>query len=177
MAMNFAQDRSGMDGSFASPAQPRQSFGGKPFSGRGGQPMPVSGPNYLNQAPYGGQGQQSQPMMTGVSTGGALNQFATPQPPQSQPFMFDPMSSGGQGQQSQQMFTGAGTGGGGALGQPNNPITPTSGNSGFQSSSWTPNPQAPLAQQVPQNQQIQNPANAQRVAGMLRGAGRLFGGF
>lgn len=51
--------------------------------------------------------------------------------------------------QSQQMFTGAPTGGGGALGQLANT----------------------------QAQQIQNPANAQRVAGMLRGAGRMFNRF
>lgn len=166
MAMNFAQDQSGMDGSFASPAQPRQSFGGKPFSGRGGQPMPVSGPNYLNQAPYGGQGRlpqmnnmmmrqppQSQPMFTGtpIGGGGPLGQLIgpppPPPPPQQQATAGMPQT-GIQPMESQQMMTGAPTGGGGALGQLANP----------------------------QAQQIQDPANAQRVAGMLRGAGRLFGG-
>ena len=106
MPMNFAQDQSGMDGSFASPAQPAQNRGGKSFGGRGGMPMQSTMRDFLNQAPYGGQ-------------------------------------------QSQPMFTGAPTGGGGALGQ--------------------------LANTQPQ--QIQNPANAQRVAGMLRGAGRMFGRF
>ena len=161
MPMNFAQDQSGMDGSFASPAQPAPNRGGKSFGGRGGMPMQSTMRDFLNQAPYGGQ--QSQPMFTGAPTGGggSLGQLIDPQS-QMQPDAVYRNSTAGipqptagvpqtgiQPMESQQMMTGAPTGGGGALGQ--------------------------LANTQPQ--QIQNPANAQRVAGMLRGAGRMFGRF
>ena len=112
MAMRFAQDVSGMDGSMSSPSSPvsqispvQRNTGGKSFMGRGGQPMLSQSQNYLNQSPYGGQAMQSQPM-----------------------------------------FTGAPSGGGGALGQLS-------------------------------NMQAQTPPNPQRMAQMLRGAGRLFGRF
>ena len=146
MPMNFAQDQSGMDGSFASPAQPAQNRGGKSFGGRGGMPMQSTMSDFLNQAPYGGQ-QQSQPMFTGAPTGGggALGQLAAQMPQ----LAADVPQTGIQPMAQQQQMTGAPTGGGGLLGQ--------------------------LTSGLPQ--QIQNPANAQRVAGMLRGAGRMFGRF